>query len=85
MLSVISGTVLACSKRTIKGQNGQADTNFFEYSVDFGDGLVILTGGKELQVGKQDFKISPRSMYDRVSKIKPVGDDDIVNIAPAVF
>lgn len=85
MISVIQGCVLSCNRRTIKGRNGQADSYFYEYGVDFGDGVVIFSGGVELSIGNQDFKISPKGMYDRMAKIKPINDNDISNLEPSTF
>jgi len=70
MKSVISGMVVSSIKRQIKNQDGTS-TDFYENLVDFGDGAVILSSGKELKVGKTDFNISPKTMYDRKPKITP--------------
>lgn len=77
-MAKINGNVLSCVKRDIK--DGDQVSHFYEIAVDFGDGVVICSSGKEVKSGFHDFTISPRSMYDRKARVTPVLD-----IAPGKF
>lgn len=77
MKNVIKGTVVSSVERSIKNQDG-SESKFYEIMADFGDGAVVLSSGKTVSLGEHEFTISPRSMYDRKSKIT-------VLETPAVF
>lgn len=67
-MATIKGNVLDCIQREIRGSNNV----YYEFYVNFGDGLIKETAGTPVTIGEHEFHICPKGRDDIKAKIKVV-------------